>query len=137
MTGSTPQDPAHPRRLLALLAEDTHIAEAEAADAEEFLTVADRYASDRGIALNDVRRLALAAHGLAFVRRVRAHEHPPELDQALYDEVGAELFAGVRKSLDAYCADRAHTVGDTEVLLLTLHFEAALQEGSPGPGRSV
>ncbi|MGW0791950.1 hypothetical protein ACWD04_27940 [Streptomyces sp. NPDC002911] len=136
MTGIPPNS-AHPRRLLTLLAEDTHIAEPEATDAEEFLTVADRYASDRGIALNDVRKLALAAHGLAFVRRVRVHEYPPELDQALYDEVGEELFAGVRKLLNDYCADRAHTVSDTEVLLLTLHFEAALQEDSPGPGRSV
>lgn len=136
MTG-TPPDSTHPRRLLTLLAEDTHIAEPDAADAEEFLTVADRYASDRGIAMNDVRRLALAAHGLAFVRRVRAHEYPPELDQALYAEVGDALFAGVRELLNTYCADRAHTVSDTEVLLLTLHFEAALQESSPGPGRSV
>ncbi|WP_406147715.1 hypothetical protein [Streptomyces sp. NBC_01012] len=136
MTG-TPLDSAHPRRLLALLAEDTHISALDAADAEAFLTVAGHYANDRGIVLNDVRRLALAAHGLAFVRRVRAHEYPPELDRALYDEVGAELFAGVRELLDAYCAGRAHTVSDTEVLLLTLHFEAALQEDVPEPGRSV
>ncbi|MFF1921846.1 hypothetical protein ACFVW8_14890 [Streptomyces sp. NPDC058221] len=132
-----PPDSTHPRRLLTLLAEDTHIGEPDATDAEGFLTVADRFACDRGITMNHVRRLALAAHGLAFVRRVRAHEYPPELDRALYDEVGAELFAGVGKLLDAYCADRAHTVNDTEVLLLTLHFEAALQEESPGPGHGV
>ncbi|MFJ8749627.1 hypothetical protein ACIREO_09855 [Streptomyces sp. NPDC102441] len=136
MTG-TPHSSTPVRRILALLAEDTDIAEAEAADAQELLTAADLYASDRGIAMNDVRRLALAAHGLAFVRRVRAHEYPPELDRGLYDEVGAERFEEVRSLLTAYCADRAHTVTDPEVLLLTLHFEAALQEDSSPPGHRV
>lgn len=136
MTG-TPHHSTRPSRLLSQLAEDTHIDGPDAADTEEFLAVAHRYAGERGIEMNDVRRLALAAHGLAFVRRVRAREHPPELDQALYDEVGDELFAGVRELLDAYCAPRAHTASDTEVLLLTLHFEAALQESVPDAGRGA
>ncbi|MFB4420403.1 hypothetical protein C5F59_004830 [Streptomyces sp. QL37] len=136
MTG-TPHSSTPAHRVLTLLSEDTDIGEAEAADVRELLTAADRYADARGIPMNDVRRLALAAHGLAFVRRVHAHEYPPVLDRGLYEEVGDEQFAGVRALLTAFCADRGHTVTDPEVLLLTLHFEAALQEGSSPPGHRV
>ncbi|MEU0302014.1 hypothetical protein ABZ252_21470 [Streptomyces sp. NPDC006175] len=136
MTG-TPHSSTSAHRVLALLSEDTDIKEAEAADVEELLTSADRYARDRGIAMNDVRRLALAAHGLAFVRRVHAHEYPPVLDRSLYDEVGDEQFAGVRSLLTTFCTARGHTVTDPEVLLLTLHFEAALQEDASPPGHRV
>ncbi|MFI8003561.1 hypothetical protein [Streptomyces sp. NPDC086010] len=136
MTGTTPSA-TDPRRILDRLADDTHLTQEDVADAEELLTAADAYAADRSIPMNDVRRLALAAHSVAFVRRVRDHEYPPELDRHLYDEVGAAQFASVRALLDAYCADRDHTVTDAEVLLLTLHFEAALHENARDHGDSA
>ncbi|OON71895.1 hypothetical protein [Streptomyces tsukubensis] len=136
MTG-TPPSATHPRLILDQLADDTHLTEEDRADAEELLTAADAYAAGRSLPMNDVRRLALAAHTVAFVRRVREHEYPPELDRHLYDEVGEEQLAAVRELLQDYCAGRDHTVTDPEVLLLTLHFEAALQESASGHDDSV
>lgn len=136
MTG-TPPSTTHPRQILDRLADDTHLTEEDLADAEELLSAADVYAADRAIPMNDVRRLALAAHSVAFVRRVREHEYPPELDRHLYDEVGTARFASVRALLHAYCAGRDHDVTDPEVLLLTLHFEAALHESAPDRGNSA
>ncbi|MCX4832204.1 MULTISPECIES: hypothetical protein [unclassified Streptomyces] len=97
------------------------------ADLAEFLPLALAHAQVAGIVFDETRVLALAVHALAFVRRVRTAEHLDPLDPELASELRAERIVSARTLIDTYCAPREFLAGDTEVLLLALHFEAAAQ----------
>ncbi|MFJ9410012.1 hypothetical protein [Streptomyces sp. NPDC101393] len=97
------------------------------------LPLIEERATAERITFGDDRRLALAVHTLAFVRRVRAGEHLDALDPQLADEVGPGRLAAARELIDAYCTPRGFVAGDTEVLLLALHFETARQLQDTAP----
>ncbi|MFF3492935.1 hypothetical protein ACFYWS_16420 [Streptomyces sp. NPDC002795] len=114
---------------LATAVQDTTqpVTDEDRADLAEFLPLARAHAQVAGIVFDDTRVLALAVHALAFVRRVRTAEHLDPLDPELAAELQADRFAAARTLIDTYCAPREFLAGDTEVLLLALHFEAAAQ----------
>ena len=91
------------------------------------LPTVERRAGAERIVLDEERRLALAVHLLAFVRRVRTAEHLDPLDPTLSDEVAPQRLTAARELIDAYCTPRGFTARDSEVLLLALHFETAQQ----------
>ncbi|MFZ3573613.1 hypothetical protein ACOKM5_42450 [Streptomyces sp. BH097] len=114
---------------LATAVQDTSqpVTDEDRADLAEFLPIARAHAQVAGIVFDDTRMLALAVHALAFVRRVRTSEHLDPLDPALASELRADRIVSARTLIDTYCAPREFLAGDTEVLLLALHFEAAAQ----------
>ncbi|MHC5260168.1 hypothetical protein ACYSUO_20005 [Streptomyces sp. UC4497] len=114
---------------LATAVQDTTqpVTDEDRADLAEFLPIALAHAQVAGIVFDETRVLALAVHALAFVRRVRTVEHLDPLDPELASELRAERIASARTLIDTYCAPREFLAGDTEVLLLALHFEAAAQ----------
>jgi hypothetical protein len=114
---------------LATAVQDTTqpVTDEDRADLAEFLPIALAHAQVAGIVFDETRVLALAVHALAFVRRVRTAEHLDPLDPELASELRAERIVSARTLIDTYCAPREFLAGDTEVLLLALHFEAAAQ----------
>jgi hypothetical protein len=98
---------------------------ADRAGLAELLPLVQGHAEEQGLRLDDERLLAVAVHGLAFVRRVRDGEHLEPLGDQLYDEVPADRRAAARRLVDAYCAPRGFAAHDSEVLLFALHFEVA------------
>lgn len=114
---------------LAAAVQDTArpVTDEDRTDLAEFLPLARAGAQLAGVEFDETRALALAVHALAFVRRVRAVEHLDPLDPELAAELGPGRMAAARTLVDTYCAPREFLAGDTEVLLLALHFEAAAQ----------
>ncbi|MEK8174085.1 hypothetical protein NKH77_49360 [Streptomyces sp. M19] len=137
-SSTPPERPSHEsgpltERLAGAVADTAELLRAEDRDELAVLlpAVRERAAAEE-IVLDEDRQLALAVHLLAFARRVRGGEHLDALDPALLDEVAPRWLTVARELIDTYCAPRGFAAGDTEVLLLALHFAAAeqLQERS-------
>ncbi|WSQ31736.1 hypothetical protein OG763_41285 [Streptomyces sp. NBC_01230] len=94
------------------------------------LTLVEQQSADETLSPTQERRLAIAVHALAFVRRMRDGERLDDLGPEVFAEVPEERLRDVRQLLALYCTPRAQTPSETEVLLFALHFEAARQSTS-------
>ncbi|WP_345067402.1 hypothetical protein [Leifsonia kafniensis] len=99
--------------------------DADRADVSQIVVAVESLLIESGYSLSDDRRLALAAHSLAFSQRIRAHEKLPEIDLNDFPEIPEETVAGLRNALTPYCARHDSEFHDEEVLLFAMHFEVA------------
>ncbi|MFD1717662.1 hypothetical protein [Georgenia deserti] len=109
---------------------DTLAAEREltAADREETAEVVrriERILPRWDIELDAQRHLALAAHSLAFVRRIRSGERLPDIDADLVAEADPDVMAAVRRALAPFCEDRGADLEAGESFLFSTHIEVA------------
>ncbi|MFD7922809.1 hypothetical protein ACFV3R_26765 [Streptomyces sp. NPDC059740] len=125
-------------RLLARVREMTEHSAQPLADEDRealrhLLPEAERRAAIEEVGFDEDRRLALAVHLAAYLRRARTGEELEPLGPELLAEVGAPRLAAAREVIarqDAATGRRGAPGGDRvdpEVLLLALHFETAWQ----------
>lgn len=107
------------------LASSMPVTDVDRDDVTQVITVVELLLLESGYSLSDDRRLALAAHSLAFSQRTRAHERLPEIDLEDFPEIPEETVSGLRNALIPFCASYDNELHDEEVLLFAMHFEVA------------
>lgn len=110
---------------LDALATSMPVTDVDRADVSLVIAAVESLLIDSGYSLSDDRRLALAAHSLAFTRRIRTREELPEIDLNDFPEIPEETVAGLRRALTSYCASHDSEFSDEEVLLFAMHVEVA------------
>jgi len=110
---------------LATLGADMSIDDDDRVDVTRVVDTVEGLMADWGFALNDDRRLALAAHSIAFTRRIRTREQLPEIDLDDFPEIPEETVSGLRLALIPYCSARDSDLADEEVFLFAMHVEVA------------
>lgn len=89
-------------------------------------------AQSMNIALTHERLLGIGNHLLFFIRRVASFEHLPEVDRAMVEQISPAIKEAVRQILESYAQNRNYEVDDTELLLLSVHFQSAIEESGKG-----
>jgi PRD domain protein (TIGR03582 family) len=110
---------------LATLAADMPIADEERSDVTTVVDAVEELMTGWGLPLSDERRLALTAHSLAFVRRIRTRDQLPEIDLDDFPEIPENTVSGLRAALIPYCSARESELADEEVFLFAMHVEVA------------
>lgn len=90
-----------------------------------FLAAAERTAEDLGAGFDEGRAMALAAHSVAFIRRVRDRAPLPDLSGAFFDEIDDDVRTATARVLHDHVHGRDFAVQDEEVLLFAIHFQIA------------
>jgi PRD domain protein (TIGR03582 family) len=112
-------------RALDALATSMAVTPADRDDVAVVIAAVEGLLLESGFSLNDDRRLALAAHSLAFTRRIRTRENLPEIDLNDFPEIPEQTVQALRDALSPYCASHGSELTDEEVLLFAMHVEIA------------
>jgi hypothetical protein len=110
---------------LEALSTSMAVTDADRSDIADIITAVEVVLTDSGYSLSADRRLALAAHALAFSRRIRTGEQLPEIDLADFPEIPEKTVDALRNALNPYCATHDSELTDEEVLLFAMHVEIA------------
>ncbi|MCU1407604.1 MAG: hypothetical protein JWQ43_3907 [Glaciihabitans sp.] len=110
---------------LATLSADMPISDDDRLDVTHVVETVEQLMIGWGLGLSDNRRLALAAHSLAFTRRIRTRDQLPEIDLDDFPEIPETTVLGLRLALGPYCSTRNSGLADEEVLLFAMHVEIA------------
>ncbi|PYI52663.1 hypothetical protein [Paenibacillus flagellatus] len=86
-----------------------------------------RAAADAGVALTPEQRLGVGTHMLAAVRRGASREVLPPVGTDTLEQVSRTALDLSRSILEPFAAAQGYEWNDTEVLLLAVHFEAAME----------
>lgn len=97
----------------------------ELADFKELLEVVAVEAEQVGIEISQERWLSMGVHLLATIRRVKKGEKLPMVDSFIVEQVSLEMMELSRSVLQHIDSVNACSNGDTEAVLLALHFETA------------
>jgi hypothetical protein len=107
------------------LATSTALEELDRRDVTTVVGSVEEFIERSGFALSDERRLTLAAHTLAFTRRIRTHENLPDIDLEDFPEIPETTIVGMRRILTPYCEAHDSVLSDQETFLFAMHVEVA------------
>lgn len=114
------------------LSQQVEIQSHEQLDVKQLLNDLIDKAQSMNIPLTHERLLGIGNHLLFFIRRVASLEHLPEVAPAMVEQISLQIKEAVQQILETYAQNRNYEVDDTELVLLSVHFQAAIEESGKG-----
>lgn len=112
-------------KIIQAVKQEVALADDEQKDFKALLAAAIAAAQKVQLFISEDRLLRLGVHLVAVLRRAKIGETLPPVDEAMLQQVPADMQDMAREVLGASLAARPLQTDSTEVLLLAVHFAAA------------
>ncbi|UHA74251.1 hypothetical protein [Paenibacillus sp. 481] len=113
--------------VMAGLGEHLAVEPAEAAEVSTLMAHLQPLAEQTQLHIPQDRAVMIAAHLVAFVRRVARNEWLPTLDEGMLEAIDVQCVQLSRELLEQYPRMGARLLDDAEIFFLAVHFEAIMQ----------